>query len=106
DYAHGRGVRVMGYVSVPYLDSRARPGDWLGLREVIERHRDWLIELGGDDTRQSFAFDFAKPAVRDYWRAVIHDLLVDHDMDAIKVDGLGNAEGAQLSPDAVDAFGR
>jgi hypothetical protein len=106
DYAHSRGVRVMGYVSVPYLDSRERPGDWLGLGELIARHREWLVELGGDQTRQSYAFDFTKAEVRDYWRSVVHDLLVECDMDALKVDGLGNAEGALLSPGGVDAFGR
>jgi hypothetical protein len=96
----------MGYVSVPYLDSRERAGDWLGLGDLIEQHRDWLIELGADAARESFAFDFGRSDVRAYWRAVIEDLLLTYDMDAIKVDGLGNAEGALLSPEAVDAFGR
>ncbi|MBI2941281.1 MAG: NPCBM/NEW2 domain-containing protein [Chloroflexi bacterium] len=106
DYAHSRGIRVVGYLSTPYLDSRERPGDWLGLRRVIEEHRDWLIELGSDEARQSFAFDFANPEVRAYWAAVIRDLLVEYDVDGIKIDGLGNAEGAQLAPGEVDFFGR
>lgn len=106
DYAHSRGVRVVGYVSTPYLDSREKPGDWLGLRGVIEAHPDWLTQLGGDETHQSYAFDFARPEVRAYWSSVLRDLLVDYDVDGIKIDGLGNAEGALLSPDAVDAFGR
>ncbi|MBI3979978.1 MAG: NPCBM/NEW2 domain-containing protein [Chloroflexi bacterium] len=105
DYAHSRGVRVVGYISTPYLDSRRRSGDWLGLRKIIEEHPDWLIELGGDETRQSFAFDFDRPAVRAYWAAVISDLLIEYDMDGIKIDGLGNAEGALLTPDTVDFFG-
>jgi hypothetical protein len=33
-------------------------------------------------------------------------MFVEYGVDGIKIDGLGNAEGAQLSPGSVDAFGR
>ncbi|MBI4319695.1 MAG: NPCBM/NEW2 domain-containing protein [Chloroflexi bacterium] len=105
DYAHARGIKVVLYFSAPYLDSRSRDGDWLGLRGIIDQHRDWLVFLGEDESRQSFAYDFSNPALREYVRAVLEDFFVKYDVDGIKIDGLGNAEGAILSRNRLDSFG-
>ncbi|MCL4465138.1 MAG: NPCBM/NEW2 domain-containing protein [Chloroflexi bacterium] len=111
DYAHERGVRVVLYFSAPYLDSRQRAGDWLGLRNIIEQHPDWLVRLGeetngmGSTERASYIYDFANPGLRQYLQEVMQDYFVRYDVDGIKIDGLGNAEGALLTPDRLDPFG-
>ena len=105
DYAHARGVRVVLYFSAPYLDSRERGGDWLGLRGIIEKHPDWLELLGEDESRKSFVYDFTNPDLLDYMRSVLEDYFVKYDVDGIKVDGLGNAEGAILDTRKLDSFG-
>jgi hypothetical protein len=105
DYVHSRGVKVVLYVSVPYLDSRERAGDWLGLKGLIETHRDCLVPLGMDQTGASYVFDFHRPCTQQYWKAVLEDFFVRYDVDGILVDGLGFAEGAILTPGALDPFG-
>lgn len=105
DYAHSRDVMVILYFSSPYLDSRERPGDWLGLKELIDRHRDWLFVLGEDESRKSFAYDFSNPDVQEYMRNVLRDFFLKYDVDGIKIDGLGNAEGAILDRERLNAFG-
>lgn len=111
DYAHQRGVRVVLYFSAPYLDSRQQVGDWLGLRNIIEQHPDWLIRLGEEEKpgetieRESFVYDFANAGFRQYLQDVMEDYFVRYDVDGIKIDGLGNAEGALLSQDKLNGFG-
>ena len=105
DSFHAQGMRVVLYLSVPYIDSREQSHDWLGMRAIIDQHPDWLQVLGGDEYRQSFAFDFRNPEVRAYWSAVMEDFFVKYAVDGIKVDGIGNAEGAIVSGDKLDSFG-
>ena len=105
DYAHAKGVKIVLYFSAPYLDSRKREGDWLGLGSIIAKHPDWLILLGEDESRQSFVYDFSNPELRQYMLDVLKDYFVKYDVDGIKVDGLGNAEGATLSKEKLDTFG-
>lgn len=105
DYAHSRGIRVVLYFSAPYLDSRIWQGDWLGLRNIIQNHPDWLIPLGEDDSRESYVYDFQHPGLRAYMADVMKDYFVKYDVDGIKIDGLGNAEGALLNPSHLDGFG-
>ncbi|MDO8672271.1 MAG: NPCBM/NEW2 domain-containing protein [Dehalococcoidia bacterium] len=105
DYAHSRGVKVVLYFSTPYLDSRVEAGDWLGLKGIIEEHRDWLIRIGESEGRESFVYDYNNPELRDYMKEVMTDYFLRYDVDGIKVDGLGNAGGALLDPSRLDAFG-
>lgn len=105
DYAHSKGIKVVLYFSAPYLDSREREGDWLGLRNFIEKHRDWLIALGEDESRQSYVYDFSNSGLLDYMKTVMQDFFLNYGVDGIKVDGLGNAEGALLDPHRLDRFG-
>ena len=105
DYAHSRGVKVVLYFSTPYLHSGHREGDWLGLKGIIDEHPDWLIPLGQGEENQSFAYDYSNPELRRYVRKVLRDFFVRYDVDGIKIDGLGNAEGAILSPEKLDPFG-
>lgn len=105
DYAHSRGIKVVLYFSAPYIDSRVKEGDWLGLKGIIEKHSEWLISLGGDETRQSYAYDFSNPELRAYMQEVLRDYFLRYDVDGIKIDGLGNAEGAILDPHKLDFFG-
>lgn len=102
---HARGQKVVLYLSVPYLDSRQREYDWLGLSGIIERHPEWLLLLGGDENRLSYVFDFGNRDVQDYWSQVMDDFFTTYDVDGIKIDGIGNAEGAMLSPEKLDPFG-
>ncbi|MBI2863507.1 MAG: NPCBM/NEW2 domain-containing protein, partial [Chloroflexi bacterium] len=105
DYAHSRSVKVVLYISTPYLDSREQEGDWLGLKGIIDSHRDWLIRIGEDEGRESFVYDYTNPDLRDYMKDVLTDFFVRYDVDGIKVDGLGNAGGALLDPSHLDASG-
>lgn len=105
DRLHAQGLWVVLYLSVPYIDSIEQSGYWLGMRRIIEEHPDWLHLLGGDEWRQSYSFDFTLPGVRQYWSDVMEDFFSRYDVDGIKIDGVGNAEGAILSPEKLDAFG-
>ena len=102
---HEQKIDVVLYLSVPYLDSRVMEGAWLGLSKIIEEHPDWLRLLGDNGERQSYAFDFSKSAVRDYWAQVMDDFFAIYGVDGIKIDGIGNTEGAIISPDEMDRFG-
>ena len=105
DRLHEQGNRVVLYLSVPYIDSIVADGHWLGMRTIIEEHPDWLRLLGSDSSHQSYTFDFTNPEVIQFWSDVMTDFYVRYDVDGIKIDGVGNAEGAILSPDKVDEFG-
>lgn len=105
DYAHSKGIKVVLYFSSPYLDSREYEGDWLGLKGLIENHPEWLLLIGEDNERKSFVYDFSNPDFQEYMRAVLRDFFVEYDVDGIKVDGLGNSEGAILERDRLNAFG-
>ncbi|MFH1486524.1 MAG: NPCBM/NEW2 domain-containing protein [Chloroflexota bacterium] len=105
DYAHSKGLKVVLYFSAPYLDSRQQEGDWLGLRDIIEKHPEWLIPIGEDVTRHSYVYDFSNPELREYMKEVMKDYFLRYNVDGLKLDGLGNAEGALVSPDRLDRFG-
>lgn len=105
DYAHARGVKVILYFSAPYLDDRAREGNWLGLRGFIEEHPDWLIPLEAGSEGASYVYDFTNPDLVEYVRKLISDFFILHDVDGIKIDGLGQAEGEQLTVEERDSFG-
>ncbi len=105
DYAHSRGIKVVLYFSAPYLDDREREGNWLGLSGFIEQHPDWVIPLQSDNTGASYVYDFTKPELVEYMRKLISDFFQVYDVDGIKIDGLGQAEGEQLAAEERDTFG-
>lgn len=105
DRLHEQGSRVVLYLSVPYIDSIVAGGHWLGMHTIIEEHPDWLHLLGSDESHQSYTFDFSNPDVVQFWSDVMADFYVRYGVDGIKIDGVGNAEGAILSPDKTDEFG-
>jgi hypothetical protein len=105
DSVHEAGSKVILYLSAPYIDSMVADGHWLGLSGIINEHPDWLRLLGSDDQHQSYAFNFGNPDVLDYWSLVMDDFFVQYGVDGIKIDGVGNAEGAILSPEKLDDFG-
>ncbi|MBI2865396.1 MAG: alpha-galactosidase [Chloroflexi bacterium] len=92
DYAHSRGIRVVLYLALPYLDDSPTPGNWLGLRGIIDSHPDWLIPLGRGSNGDGYLLDFGKQQVREYFAVVLHDFLAEYDVDGIKVDGFGDAD--------------
>lgn len=105
DYAHSKGLKVVLYFSAPYLDDREREGNWLGLRGFIEKHPDWVIRLQADNAGASYVYDLTKPEVVEYMRKLISDFFHLYDVDGIKIDGLGQAEGEQLIAEERDTFG-
>ncbi|HEX9016922.1 MAG TPA: NPCBM/NEW2 domain-containing protein [Chloroflexota bacterium] len=105
DYAHSRGVKVVLYLSAPYLDDREREGNWLGLKGFVEDHPDWLIKLQSDASGSSYVYDFGNPELVEYMRGLIRGFFEKYDVDGIKIDGLGQAEGEQLSVEERDVFG-
>jgi hypothetical protein len=105
DYAHSKGVRVVLYFSAPYLDDRDREGNWLGLRGFIDEHPDWVIPLQTDSSGASYVYDFTNPALVEYMRKLIASFFLQYDVDGIKIDGLGQAEGEQLQQQDRDTFG-
>ena len=105
DYAHSRGQKVVLYFSTPYVDTRTRRGDWLGLGALVREHPDWFTLLGEDEERKSYALDYSNPDAREYVRSVLRDFFLEYDVDGIKIDGLGNADGALLDADRLDPFG-
>lgn len=105
DYAHSKNIKVVLYFSAPYLDSREREGNWLGLRGFIEEHPDWVIPLQSDSSGASYVYDFTNPKLVQYMRQLISDFFLVYDVDGIKIDGLGQAEGEQLSVEERDTFG-
>ncbi len=105
DYAHSRGVKVVLYFSAPYLDDREREGNWLGLRGFIEQHPDWVIRLQSDNSGASYVYNFTNPELVEYMRKLISDFFAVYDVDGLKIDGLGQAEGEQLAAEERDSFG-
>ena len=105
DYAHSRGMRVILYFSAPYLDDREGEGNWLGLRGFVEQHPDWLIPLQSDGSGASYVYDFTNPELVEYVRGLISSFFTMYDVDGIKIDGLGQAEGEQLAAEERDSFG-
>jgi len=105
DYAHSKGIKVVLYYSAPYLDDREREGNWLGLRGFIEQHPDWVIPLETDNNGASYVYDFTNPELVAYMRKLISDFFTTYDVDGIKIDGLGQAEGEQLMAEERDTFG-
>lgn len=105
DYAHSRGIKVVLYFSAPYLDDREREGDWLGLRGFVQEHPNWVIPLQMDTEGASYVYDFSNPELVEYMRRLIDDFFQLYDVDGIKIDGLGQAEGEQLQQQERDTFG-
>ncbi len=105
DYAHSKNIKVVLYFSAPYLDDREREGNWLGLRGFIEEHPDWVIPLQSDSSGASYVYDFTNPELVQYMRRLISDFFLVYDVDGIKIDGLGQAEGEQLAVEERDVFG-
>lgn len=105
DYAHSKGIRVVLYFSAPYLDDREREGNWLGLRGFIEAHPEWVTALESDTGGASYVYDFTNPGLVEYMRGLIGDFFRLYDVDGIKIDGLGQAEGEQLQQQERDTFG-
>lgn len=105
DYVHSKGMKVVLYFSAPYLDDRQREGNWLGLRGFLHDHPDWAIRLQSDNTGASYVYDFTNPELVAYMRTLIRDFFTVYDVDGIKIDGLGQAEGEQLSVEERDRFG-
>jgi hypothetical protein len=105
DYAHSKNIKVVLYFSAPYLDDREREGNWLGLRGFIEEHPDWVIPLQSDSSGASYVYDFTNPELVQYMRQLISDFFLVYDVDGLKIDGLGQAEGEQLAVEERDTFG-
>lgn len=91
DYAHARGVRVVLYISVPYINDKNTQGNWLGQAEVIRQHPDWLIPLGSSEAGNGYLYNFDNPELRAYLAEVLRDFFIEYDVDGIKVDGFGDA---------------
>ncbi|MCL5960957.1 MAG: hypothetical protein M1358_16925, partial [Chloroflexi bacterium] len=75
------------------------------LSTLIKEHPDWFKLLGQRRERKSYAIDYDNPEAREYLRSVLRDYFEKYDVDGIKVDGLGNADGALLNQDRPDQFG-
>ncbi|MSQ27482.1 MAG: hypothetical protein EXR51_05030 [Dehalococcoidia bacterium] len=106
DYAHAAGVRATLYFSAPYVDTRAKPLNWLGLRGLVEQHPEWLIQVDSDEAGDGYAYDFSHPGFRQYLRDLFFDYLVTHGADGIEVDGLGTAPLALQTPGGRNGNGQ
>ncbi len=96
DYAHSRGIKVVLYFSASYVDDREAPGNWLGLRGIVDEHPDWLVPIQSGDPWRAYYYDFSKPGFQDYMREVLRDYFVSYGVDGIKVDGLMDTRLAVL----------
>lgn len=97
DYAHSRGVRVVLYFSLPYVDDSPQKGNWNGLRGLLDQGPAWLIPLPEQDGVRRAVYDLEHPGFQDYLRTVMEDFFLRYDVDGIKVDGLGNASRPVLA---------
>ena len=106
DFAHSRDVRMSLYFSAPYLDNRARPVNWLGLRGLIEAHPEFLIPIDKDETGEGYLYNVQDPAFQDYFRQLMQEFFVTYGVDGIEVDGLGTVPSAIGVPQQLrDRFG-
>lgn len=87
--AHAAGVRSTLYFSAPYVDTRARPVNWLGLPQLVEQHPEWLIKVDQDEAGEGFVYDFSHPGFRQYLRDLLRTYFLTYRVDGIELDGLG-----------------
>lgn len=106
DYAHAHGIRLIMYLSTPYLDNEWRANNWMGLKGVIDAHPDWLIRLGllpGDDRydiegrpAEAYLYDYENPELRSYMEALLQRYFVEYGADGLFIDGLADADRGVL----------
>lgn len=106
DYAHAHGIRLIMYLSTPYLDNELRENNWLGLKGIIDAHPDWLIRLGplpGDDRynaagrpAEAYLYDYENPELRAYMESLLHRYFVEFGADGLFIDGLADADRGVL----------
>jgi hypothetical protein len=106
DYAHAHGIRLIMYLSTPYLDNERRENNWVGLKGIIDAHPDWLIRLGPlpDDDRydsegrpaEAYLYDYESPDLRAYMEALLHRYFVEYGADGLFIDGLADADRGVL----------
>lgn len=94
DYAHGRDVKVVLFMSAGFVHvGEEQGGEWLALRGLIEEHPDWLIPLFDTGGRRAYMLNYAHPGVQGYMQAVVDDFISVHGVDGIQLDGLADPEG-------------
>jgi hypothetical protein len=106
DYAHAHGIRLIMYLSTPYLDNEWRENNWMGLKGIIDVHPDWLIRLGplpGDDRydiegrpAEAYLYDYENPELRAYMEALLQRYFVEYGADGLFIDGLADADRGVL----------
>lgn len=94
DYAHERNVQVVLYFSASYLDDKEQSGNWLGLKGIIEKHPEWLVEIRSGDPWRAYYYNYSHPGFQQYLKEVLHDYFVEYGVDGIKVDGLEDSQMA------------
>jgi hypothetical protein len=102
---HAKDLKVVMYINTPFITSRRKDGEWVGLRGTVEEHPGILVPIGPRSDPVSFVFDYSTPGLRSYMQGVIADLVRRADADGLKIDGLGGAEGVPIARSQRDAQG-
>jgi hypothetical protein len=105
DSIHSKGMKLIIYLTTPYVDSRSRQGDWAALRGIIDEHPEWLIPLGPSGSARGYVFDYAHSGLRAYMHGLFDDVLRRFDSDGLLVDGLGSGPENFRLRRFVDRFG-
>lgn len=104
-YIHRKGMKLIIYVTTPYVDSGSRQGDWSALRGTIDERPEWLIPLGTRGAARGYVFDYAHPGLQADMHGLFGDVLRRFDADGLLVDGLGSGPDAFRLRRFIDHFG-
>jgi hypothetical protein len=104
DYVHSQGVKLVTYMTTPYIDDRQKEGNWAGIRVPIEQHPEWLIPLGSNGGA-AYAFNYEHPGLQAYLTGLMEDIFGRFNADGLLIDGLGSATEQLPAPQVVDKFG-
>lgn len=90
DEAHRLGMTLHAWVDVLVVGEAATAATYTGTApaHVLNQHPDWIRE--GESLRW---LDPALPAVRDWLREVVRELVTTHDVDAVHLDWLRYPSG-------------
>lgn len=91
DYAHASGVNVVLYFSLPYVDDNPEPGNWMGLRGLLDEGPEWLIPLETGTPVRAAVYDLEHPGFHAFLDELMQDFFLRYGVDGLKVDGLGNS---------------
>ncbi len=93
EHAHERDLRTVLYFSAPYVDTRARTGNWLGLSGLAAAHPEYLTPVDEDATGRGYVYAIRRPEFQSYLHEVLDDYFTVYGVDGIEVDGLGTVPG-------------